>query len=142
MFGAQTAANDRIKSDEEWMDDLLPRNNKFTVLSWVDSDLIALSAAREKKEKGFWHVGSDYVKPEFRGGGVGKKMLAFRLEEIIKRGGLKVEAGIDSTNQISMGLYESFGFKRANIIDDWQMMEADLTDSEVIRKVNEVFNAG
>ena len=80
MFGAQTAANDRIKSDEEWMDDLLPRNNKFTVLSWVDSDLIALSAAREKKEKGFWHVGSDYVKPEFRGGGVGKKMLAFRLE--------------------------------------------------------------
>jgi ribosomal protein S18 acetylase RimI-like enzyme len=141
MFGPKAAARDREKTDEEWQDDLVPQENKFTVLSWAGSLPVGMGAAREKEETGFWHVGSDYVKPEHRGG-TGRKILAFRLKEIINRGGKKVEAGIKPGNRPSMRLYESIGFNEAGVNGGWQMVEIDLTDPEVISRIDGILNAG
>lgn len=141
MFGPKTAAKDRAKSNEEWKSDLITRADHFVVMSWQGSEAIGLSSASERREKGLWHLGSAYVKPELRGG-LGKKMLALRMREIIRRGGKKVEAGMRPNNEITKHLCGSFGFKKAPPEDVWEMMEADLTDPVVIKKINEVLDAG
>jgi len=52
---------------------------------------------KNKKEEGVWSVGSAFIEDNLQGRGVGKKMFAARLLEIIKRGGKKVEAGVNVT---------------------------------------------
>jgi ribosomal protein S18 acetylase RimI-like enzyme len=127
MFGPKGVARDKTKSDQEWQKDLSQSENMFTVLSWNGSEVISLGNARKKEEKGFWHMGSAYVKPEFRGGN-GRKMLEFIIQEIINRGGSKIEVGVRPDNERSIRLCESLGFKKVGMSDGWQMLELSLVE--------------
>ena len=90
-----------------------------------------------------WRVRNAYVKPGFEGLGVQSKMIALRLREIIKRGGIKAITGIHVDNVISIHNAEKFGFKITEKIDEnWYQMELNLTDSEVIKKIQNALNAG
>ena len=140
MFGPKGVARDRNKSDQEWQEDLSRSENMFTVLSWSGSEVVGMGAAREKEEKRFWHMGSAYVKPEFRGG-AGRKMLAFIIRKIFDRGGSKVEVGVKPGNERSMRLCKSLGFKKVGMSDGWQMLELSLADGEAIKRIQDILNA-
>jgi ribosomal protein S18 acetylase RimI-like enzyme len=128
------------RSEEEWKNDL-SRPDVFVVITRSNSEVIGIGVARKKEEE-IWHMGAGYTKEEFRGIGVGKKMFAKRLDEIVKRGGKKVTVGAKHTNTRSIHISESFGFKLVNqglypTRHEEYLMELDLTDPEVIKKINE-----
>ena len=56
---------------------------------------------------------SVYVHPGFRGKGIGKLLLAEIIEKAKEMNIHVIMAGIDATNEVSIGLHKSFGFREA-----------------------------
>lgn len=148
MFGITPEEREEIIKEEEaedekeWEEKLLG-SDAFGVLAWNGSNPIGIGLAKKREEKGDWYIYSGYVKPDSRGG-VGKKMFSMRLEEIRKRGGKKVMLGVKAINKISISIAESFGFKKAEYVDEkdgFYMELEDVNAPEVIKKIDEVLNA-
>ncbi|MFA5840861.1 MAG: GNAT family N-acetyltransferase [Candidatus Paceibacterota bacterium] len=149
MFGITREGREEIikeeeaESENEWKEKL-SGDSAFGVLAWSDSKPIGIGLAKRREEKGDWYIYSGYVKPDSRGG-VGKKILATRLEEIQRRGGKKVMLGVKATNATSISIAESFGFKKVEYAENKEGFYMELEDvnaPEVIKKINEVLNAG
>lgn len=141
MFGPVQASRDRLKSDQDWQNDLLPSLDKFTVLLWINGKAVGIGLARKRNNEDTWFLNSGYIKPEFRGG-LGRKLLASRLDEIEKRGGYKVDVLIRVNNAKSIHLCESFGFVKQNEDTTWYAMELDLNDPSTKIKIQSALNAG
>ncbi len=152
MFGEGVKARDRAKTDLDWQKDVAPDNkNMFVVLAWHGDEAIGMGIAeRREKEEGAWRMTSGYVKKKFRGEGVGKKMFAFRLEDIIRQGGKKVTLGIRAKNAPSLRIPESLGGKiRRTWATElqkiskigWHNVEIDLTDPKVVREIADTLDA-
>lgn len=139
--------SEKTRDEEEWRRDL-SRNDMFIVLSWSGSDVVGMGhAVRESPD--VWSMTYDYVKESFRKMGIQKRMLAERLREIKKRGGLKVTGIAMTNNTATIRANEFFGFKKTGTISikvdeesrSAYTLELDLTDSEVTKKINEILNA-
>jgi len=129
------------QTEQEWREETESRT-MFSVLAKSGDMSVVLGRVRQEGE-GLWRVRNAYVKPGFEGLGVQSKMIALRLREIIKRGGIKAITGIHVDNVISIHNAEKFGFKITEKIDEnWYQMELNLTDSEVIKKIQNALNAG
>ena len=132
--------------DEEWQGDIFKgdklRSDMFVLLSWKDFEVVGMNRA-EEEEPGVWYLSSAYVKPEFRGG-LGTRMFATRLKEILKRGGRKVTGAVKKNNLRNIHIAEKFGFKIVGETGSGQgyLIELDLTDEKVIKKIDDVLNAG
>ncbi len=139
------------RGEKEWREDLSPENKSmFFVLSWHNSNAVGLGRAIQKTE-GIWHMGWAYTKKEFRKKGFGTKNSARRLKEIIERQGKKVTIAVKATNKESISIAKNFGFESDDKIPTklqkvfkyrGYYMELDLTNPEVIKKINDVLNAG
>jgi ribosomal protein S18 acetylase RimI-like enzyme len=146
MFGVtpEEAEQEKTRSDREWQVDL-SRDDMYILFSTKGSEAIGMARIKKTGEDNVWSISSIYVKPESRGG-VGRKLYAASLSEIKKRGGIKVEVGINVVNSKSIGLAESFGFKNVMFSDSkgrkWNELDLDLTNPEVIKKISDVLNAG
>ena len=128
------------KTEEQWREET-SSEEMFSVLSWDGSEPVGLGRAK-KVEEGLWRVRNGYVNEKFRGIGIQPRMIALRLQEIIKRGGNKAVTGIRTDNPVSLHNVYKFGFKIVDVQDEvWATLESDLTDPEVIKKINEVLNA-
>jgi hypothetical protein len=119
---------------------------KFVILCWNGDEPMGVCRAEkhEVRGEGVWYIGSDYMKKNFRGHGFGQKMLATRLDEIRKRGGIKAVGIVKKINTRRMHIARKFNFKAVaqNKSGEGYVIETDLTDSEVISKINEALNAG
>lgn len=148
MFGSnlKMRIKEKIKSDQQWQHDL-SRKDMFILLSLNNSGPVAMSLAAEDhkiSEEGVWHIGWAYVKEDFRGKGIQSKMIAARLLEIKARGGKKVTALVKFNNKKSLDNLEAFGFKNVGSSehDEFLMELGDLDSPELIKKIEEVLNAG
>ncbi len=130
---------EHVKTKEKWMEET---NSKtmFSVLAWADSRPVGLG--RVRKVENLWRVRNDYVRKEFRNRGIQPKMIALRLREIIRRGGVLAITNIRTDNLPSLRNAEKFGFKVVDTEGGWHRMESDLTLPEVVKKINEALNAG
>lgn len=63
-----------------------------------------------------------YVRPEFRGAGIGKKLLAHLARLARERGCGRLEWWVLDWNEPSIGFYESLG---ATAMDDWTVYRLD-----------------
>lgn len=145
------STKEKGKKEKDWRKDL-SKKDSFIVLAQNDSEPIGIARASQKTEDS-WHMGWVYVKDNFRSLGVGKRMIVERLNEIRKRGGSKVTVFIK--NEISLHNCESLGFKKVDVESTqfpkatkekalrlgFYILEIDLTDSEVIKKIDDVLNA-
>jgi ribosomal protein S18 acetylase RimI-like enzyme len=140
---------EEVKKEKEWKEELSDKN-KFTFLSKNGSEVIGMGRAKQKK-KGTWVLYSGYIRKEFQGKGIGKRMFALRLKEIINRGGIKALVGVRINNDKSMNIAKYFDFKTKNILSasmmakkillpKWKVLEADLTNPEIIKKIENVLN--
>src|SRR3989338_1354503 len=148
MFGGHDKERDKVKPDDEWREDLALHEDRFIILSWVGSRAAGMGRADEiKDKKGVWSMGQGYVRDEFRGENIGKKILAARLAEIKKRGGVKVITAMFHGNERPMHIAGLFGFKKIGTLRQLvrgrdltplklRRMELDLTDPEVIKKID------
>jgi ribosomal protein S18 acetylase RimI-like enzyme len=116
MFGATPGKieKEQMRSAEDWKNDL-SRDDVFVVLSWSGQEAVGMGVAEKKNEQEkFWHIRSGYVKENFRGQDIQKKMITKRLEEIRRRGGRKVQLAVKTANTISIHNAELFGFKKVD----------------------------
>jgi ribosomal-protein-alanine N-acetyltransferase len=56
------------------------------------------------------HINSIAVRPDFRGQGIGRRLLAFVLEEARARGARRAMLEVRASNTAAIALYSSFGF--------------------------------
>jgi ribosomal protein S18 acetylase RimI-like enzyme len=116
MFAATTKSTEEEKQKKEvdWRKNIYGIKG-FIILSFVDGEVAGMARALKKTSE-WWHIGWMYVKKDFQGEGLGKKMIAERLKEIQKRGGSYVTVLIKADNAKSIHNCESFGFKKVNIM--------------------------
>ncbi len=118
MFGYITEEEleqEKNKTKEEWQNDILSQDKIF-VLPKTQTEYAGFGRAIKKsKTDTIWRLQWDYVKREFRGQGIQKKMIALRLKEILKRGGTEADAGFIAWNQKSLNNYKSFGFEVSQV---------------------------
>lgn len=153
MFGStpKQIAIAKAKSEQEWKEDL-SSDDMFVMLSKNGFEAVGMGWAKKwgkKEEERIWHMGSGYTKDDFRGKGFGIKNFASRLKNIIELGGKKVTMGVRAENKTSIGIAENFYFKTDDTIPiklkkffkiSGFSMELDLTNPEVIKKIDEVLN--
>ena len=148
MFGAtpEKIAAANARTDEEWQEDL-SLDDEFIVLSWCDDEPAGMGGAF-KKEEGYWRMNSGYVKEKFRGEGLQNRMIALRLKEIQRQGGVRVVTGVEIGNKISMRNCKSFGFLSKDppdieLFNGDQFLQIeipDLNDPVIIKRIEEVLN--
>jgi ribosomal-protein-alanine N-acetyltransferase len=56
------------------------------------------------------HINTLAVRPEFRGQGIGRRLLAFVLDEAHKQGARRVMLEVRASNAAAIALYAGFGF--------------------------------
>jgi phosphinothricin acetyltransferase len=76
-----------------------------------------------------------YIKKEFRGKGFGKRLLEAILQEGRKVGLHTVIARIAEGNEISVHLFESFGFKHIGILKEVGRKFGKLLDVHLMQKI-------
>lgn len=128
------------KSEEEWRKETAS-DEMFSVLAWKGSEPVGLGRVKKVEGEEVWRIRNGYVKEGSRNMNIQTKMIALRLREILNRGGVKAVTGIRVDNPTSIHNAEKFGFKIVETEDGWHHMKLDLTDPEVIKKINEVLNA-
>lgn len=139
-------AEEISKTEQGWRSET-NSSEMFSVLAYHGSKAVGLGRTKEVG-KGIWRLRNDYVIPEFRKMGIQPKMLALRLDEIIKRGGVKAIATIRTDNPRSISSVEKLGFQKIGLLKrviqlgrsafEWHVFELDLINSSVVEKINEV----
>ena len=143
MFGM--SSHPEQVEEERNRTDLELSENKFIVLSFESSRAIGIGIARKREKEDDWWMGAGYIREDCRGRGIGKKMFAKRLQEIINRGGRKVTLAVKAVNAKSIHIAESFGFKKVDegaSDEGFYMQLENVNNPEVVKKINEVLNAG
>ena len=154
MFTDNPEAMLQIESktgEKEWRGEISSPNS-FVVLSKKGTEVVGMGRAK-KRDLGdhIWALRTDYVFKEHRKQGIAREIFAIRFKEILKRGGKKVCAFIRDDNPGSFRNAEFFGCQKLDKKrgkakynleegDVWSAWELDLTNPELINKINEVLN--
>lgn len=133
------------KTEEEWRQET-SSDKMFSVIAKVGERAVGLGRTKLLNE-GWplienWRIRNGWVDPEFEGQGIQTKMIALRLKEIIKRGGIIASSNARVDNPISLHNLEKLGFKIMSSDSEWHQVMVDLRDVNVIDKIDQVLNAG
>jgi ribosomal protein S18 acetylase RimI-like enzyme len=157
-FGATEGKirEEEAKSEQFWRQELA-RPDMFIVLARTRFGAVGMGLAEQQTED-IWKIGWGYVEEGSRRQGIGKKLIAERLNRILQKQGIfRIEASVEISNKESLSNCESFGFKRADqstshisrddgSVFEYFPMELNVTNPEVRKKltqrINEVLNAG
>jgi|GEM_PF-5452811 len=124
--------------------------DRFVVLAKNGSEVIGASVLRWEREAGFWRISYAYVKPDFRGE-VGLKMLFVGLNKLLDENAKNVTFVVKRKNQkmikfakriSAVKLHPVWVDKDRNEAGKFgYLMELDLTNPEVVKKLKRVSNA-
>ncbi|HEV7423784.1 MAG TPA: GNAT family N-acetyltransferase [Candidatus Paceibacterota bacterium] len=146
MFGVTPENREKriikeTRNKDEWISRLTDKG--FGFLAWNGSEAVGVGLAIKDNINDEWFMYGGYVRENTRGG-VGRKIFAMRLNEILKRGGHRVTMGVKVINGKSIHIAESFGFKRIEkdaSPEGFFMLLEDVNNPEVIGKINQAINA-
>jgi RimJ/RimL family protein N-acetyltransferase len=132
-------------TEDEWKKELANKDI-FGVLTFAGTKPIgSASVWKNNEQPGTYGMSRGYINENFQGGGAGKKQLAFRLREIINRGGTRVIHGIYKDNAKMLELSNSFGFKDVTgEIREYGFYQRELNDlknPELLKKIDEILNS-
>ncbi len=146
--------NENSENADFWKKEIKPDNLKFVLLAFEEPEdgqvkekreALGTISAKSTSEKGVWYIYSSYVRSDIRRKGLGEAILATCLDEIELRGGDKATMLVNIENEKQLSLISKFYFridKDRKIFRDESSFSTDLTDERVIKKINEVLNAG
>ena len=117
------------RTSDEWQEDL-SNDPHFFVLAKADTSPQGAKsmAGAYKREAGRWRLVGVYTRPEFRKSGLAEQVLNKILEEIKKRGGVKVQLGVmkGPKQEAARTMYKKFNFKEIEEFEKSYLMEKDL----------------
>jgi ribosomal protein S18 acetylase RimI-like enzyme len=110
--------NDQVnRKNEEWQHNLkryIQGNGNWMFFATQGLNLIGMMGAFQTdadRKNNTAQIIAVYVKREFRGKGVGKKLMKALLEELAKAKIKKVKLSVNVEQVAAVKLYENFGFK-------------------------------
>jgi RimJ/RimL family protein N-acetyltransferase len=76
-----------------------------------------------------------YLRMEYRGQGIGKKLIEAVLAEMQKLKGVKIfEVGVNPTQKAAKHLYEKYGFKTVGHFNKWMYVDGKYYDALIMEK--------
>jgi len=103
----------KIMGDKKEIEEGLKSSKVFFFIVYYNNYPIGYSKLKIKKIKGeiMGHMGANYVLEEFRGKGIGKKLMKVRLDVLKKKGIKKASVETYKNNKLSIKVQKSLGFK-------------------------------
>lgn len=107
------------RSEEEWknrVENFSKGDNSYGIFAEDNGELVGMMNARLEDMPKMQHVAyihGVYVKPEYRGKGVGKILLQAIMDWIATRSEIvKINLDVTTTQDSAIALYKSFGFQK------------------------------
>lgn len=123
-----------ISMGEEYLEDIMEIEHLSFAIPWsreafrqeiLHNQLaryqIAIEGGRAIAYGGIWlildeaHITNIAVHPDYRGKGVGKKLIEDLIETAQKKGMVQMTLEVRKSNKVAIHLYESFGFEIAGV---------------------------
>lgn len=111
-----------LKNEEQWQEDLKELFEEQSAVFWIAEEngefkgIVGGITDSGPKQRHIAIVISMYVDREFRGRGIGKKLLGSLLEELESNPRfVKINLDVTTTQESAVKLYESFGFEKVGM---------------------------
>lgn len=101
---------DRAQPEEIWRERIV--NTLFAFVDGVPAGLVGHVRQPRIKQRHIVHVVGFYVKPEYRGMGIGNQLLKVMMDKIRSYPGVtKVSLGVNTPQLAALKIYQNFGFE-------------------------------
>lgn len=105
--------------NETWLESILSNEREFLVVYESKENIVGVILYKIKtesqdiilNEREFGYIEELTVTENYRGMGVGKKLLDFAIADLKEHGILEVELNIWEKNEMGMGFYKQYGFE-------------------------------
>jgi ribosomal protein S18 acetylase RimI-like enzyme len=105
--------------NETWLDSILTNEREFLAVYESKGNLVGVILYKIKtespdiilKERECGYIEELTVTEDYRGMGVGRKLLDFAINHLKEHGISEVELNIWEKNEMGMGFYEKYGFR-------------------------------
>jgi putative acetyltransferase len=107
-----------VENQTKWIEDSAESDSAIVLAAYFEGQMIGLCDGRSYKDIKRKHRAALGISlhPDFRSGGLGRKLTEVLLENMKKFAGIKIiELDVMSTNSSAIRLYESLGFKKAGV---------------------------
>jgi ribosomal-protein-alanine N-acetyltransferase len=114
--------------EEEGLADYLNSHIQYHYIAEIDGKIMGCGGYAISKDRSTAHIAWDIVHPDSHGKGVGRKLTAFRIEEIRKIESVNII--VVRTSQLAYKFYEKFGFKLKEVTKNYWAEGFDLYHME------------
>lgn len=125
------------KTDEEWKE-TLEKSDRYLFFAKVNDELVGMVAAYQEDGERLRHtayVWGVYVREEFRGKGIGKKLMEVLLAELQKNNVEKASLNVNTAQSNAIKLYESLGFQTIGIARKEMKIDGKYYDEYLMEKI-------
>lgn len=122
------------RTDDEWKENVISANSGLLVL-WVNGKLAGINGYfyPNKEEVEIWGM---FIRSEFRGHGLGKKLMEEIEKEIRKDKNIKlIRIEVTTTQKVAYGLYKKMGFKVVGRKKGATKFNGEIYDDIILEKI-------
>jgi len=125
------------KSDEEW-ETTLEKSDRYLFFAKFNDELVGMVAAYKEDGERLSHIAyiwGVYVREEFRGKGIGKKLMEMLFAELQKNNVAKASLNVNTVQSNAVKLYESLGFQTIGIAHKEMKIDGKYYDEYLMEKM-------
>lgn len=131
---SQTLEELEKRSDKEW-EEKTQADNMIILAVWLDGKLAGMNGLfyEEKDVVAIWGM---FVREEFRGMGLGKRLMQEIENEIRKDGGVKkIQVSVTSSQAAAFELYKKLGFREIKRMSNKTRFNGQSYDETLLEKL-------
>ncbi len=127
-----------VYPDEYWQEKfqktLEPNPQEHFLFAKLDNEYVGMIGAYPKNNDE-WILKAVYVKPEFRGKGIGTKLIETMLNVLSEQGVVRVELMVNTVQGAAVRMYERSGFCIVDTAKDQKMGDGKVYDEYIMQRV-------
>lgn len=126
------------RTNEEWQEKMKDAAS-YIFVARDDEDYVGMAAAFQEKGEKILHIAyvwGVYLREEYRGRGLGKKLMQAVLDEAKKNSEIKkINLNVNTKQTAAVKLYESFGFQIAGTLHKELQINGEYFDEYAMEKL-------